>query len=243
MIRLGVTGTDTGVGKTTVSRALLGLMRADGLRVAAMKPVETGVAADDPASDARALASAAGTAAPMRDVCPIVLGEPLAPWMAARRAGRAISMDVLDGAQRRLSADADAVLVEGAGGVLVPITERDTYVTLFRRWALDAIVVAANRLGAINHTLLTVHALRDAAVPVLGVVLNEIDGAPPDVARSTNLESLQALLPDTPVVSFPWLPAPADHASLARTAAASRLRELIARARLGHSVDEGRVNR
>lgn len=244
MIRLGVTGTDTGVGKTTVSRALLGLMRADGRRVAAMKPVETGVTADDPTSDARALASAAGAAASMRDVCPVVLAEPLAPWMAARRAGRTLTMNPLDESFHRLIRDVDAILVEGAGGLLVPITETDTYLTLFQRWSLDAIVVAANRLGVINHTRLTVHALRDAGVRLLGVVLNETDGAAPDVARRTNHDALQTLLPDTPVVSFPWLPSPADDSSVARAAAASGLREVIARAAPErHHTEEGYPNR
>src|SRR6185312_5551095 len=114
MIRLGVTGTDTGVGKTTIGRALLGLLRADGLRVAAMKPVETGVTAEDPTSDARALAAAAGAAASMLDVCPIVLAEPLAPWMAARRAGRTLTMTSLDESFHRLAQRVDAILVEGA---------------------------------------------------------------------------------------------------------------------------------
>ena len=244
MIRLGVTGTDTGVGKTTVSRALLGLMRADGLRVAAMKPVETGVISDDPASDARALAAAAGTGASMRDVCPVVLDEPLAPWMAARRAGRTLAMTPLDESFRRLMRDVDAVLVEGAGGLLVPITETDTYLTLFQRWSLDAIVVAANRLGVINHTRLTVQTLRAAGVPVLGVVLNETDGAAPDVARRTNHDALQTLLPDTPVVSFPWLPSPADDSAVVRAAAASGLRDVIARAAPErHHTKEGYPNR
>ncbi len=244
MIRLGVTGTDTGVGKTTVSRALLGLMRADGLRVAAMKPVETGVAVDDPASDARALAAAAGNGASMRDVCPIVLAEPLAPWMAARRSGRPLAMNPLNESFHRLIRDVDAILVEGAGGLLVPITESDTYLALFQRWSLDAIVVAANRLGVINHTRLTVDRLRDGGVRILGVVLNETDGAAPDLARRTNHDALRTLLPDTPVVSFPWLPSHADVSSVARAAAASGLRGLIAHsAPERHHFEEGRAHR
>lgn len=244
MIRLGVTGTDTGVGKTTISRALLGLMCADGLRVAAMKPVETGVTADDPTSDAHVLAAAAGTGASMRDVCPVVLAEPIAPWMAAQRAGRTLTMNPLDESFHRLMRDVDAILVEGAGGLLVPITETDTYLTLFQRWSLDAIVVAANRLGVINHTRLTVQTLRDAGVHTLGVVLNETDGAAPGVARRTNHDALQTLLPDTPVVSFPWLPSPADDSSVARAAAASGLRDVIARAvPKRHHTEEGHANR
>jgi len=243
VIRVGVTGTDTGVGKTTVSRALVGLLRADGLRVAAMKPVETGITRDDPASDAHALAAAAGGADAMRDVCPVVLDDPLAPWMAARRAGRTLDMSALDTSFERLSAGADAILVEGAGGLLVPITLTDTYLSLFQRWSLDAIVVAANRLGAINHTMLTVQALRNGGVSILGIVLNETDGAERDLARRTNHETLQALLPDTPVVSFPWLPAMADHTSLTTAAAAAGLRAVLAHAAPYHHSHSGHLDR
>lgn len=243
MIRLGVTGTDTGVGKTTVSRALIGAMRADGLRVAAMKPVETGVTRDDPASDARALAAAAGCLDAMRDVCPIVLDEPLAPWTAARRANRVLSVASLDASFERLADTADAILVEGAGGLLVPITMTDTYLSLFQRWSLDAIVVAANRLGAVNHTLLTVRALQQRAVAVLGVVLNETDGDEPDLARRTNRDTIQTLLPDTPVVSFPWLPAPTDDTVLAPAAATAGLHGLLARATQDQHIEEGQPKR
>ena len=243
MIRLGVTGTDTGVGKTTVSRALIGAIRADDLRVAARKPVENGVTRDDPTSDARALASAAGGLDRMRDVCPIALDEPLAPWMAARRANRVLSVASLDASFARLAAGADAILVEGAGGLLVPITLTETYLSLCRRWSLDAVVVAANRLGAVNHTLLTVRALQQGAVAVLGVVLNETDGDEPDLARRTNHETIQTLLPGTPVVSFPWLPASTDHTALARAAAAAGLRDLLARAAQDQHIEEGQPNR
>ena len=243
MIRLGVTGTDTGVGKTTVGRALVGAMRADGWRVAAMKPVETGVAPDDPASDAHALSAAAGGLDAMHDVCPITLAEPLAPWMAARRANRVLSVASLDASFVRIAAGADAVLVEGAGGVLVPITLTDTYLSLFQRWCLDAIVVAANRLGAVNHTLLTVRALQQGGVDVLGVVLNETADDEPDLARRTNRETIQALLPDTPVVSFPWLPAPTNDADLARAVATAGLRDLLLRATQHQHIEEGLSNR
>lgn len=227
MIRLGITGTDTGVGKTTVARAVVLLLRARGLRVEAMKPVETGVAADDARSDAHALRAAAHSRAPMTDVRPIVLDEPLAPWMAARRAGRTLDRAALDAAFTRLERGADAIVVEGAGGVLVPVTRDDDYLALFARWRLGVLVVAANRLGAINHTLLTVRAIRAAGLELRGVVLNEVDPAPPDVARATNLEALRELLDGTPVVPLPWLAAPGDDAGVARVATRSALATLL----------------
>ena len=205
MIRLGITGTDTGVGKTFISTVLLGLLRRRGLSVAAMKPVETGVKADDPASDAMRLLDAAGAGDPVERVRPILMAEPLAPWVATQRAGGAVDLNVLDEAFRQLSEGRDAVLVEGAGGLLVPITRDLAYDGLFVGWGLDLVVVAGNRLGALNHTLLTVRAAHDAGLRVRGVVLNSLGPESKGIAESTNLEALAELLSPVPVLPFPWI--------------------------------------
>jgi dethiobiotin synthetase len=210
MIRLGVTGTDTGVGKTLVSTVLLRMMRARGLRVAAMKPVETGVAPGDARADAPRLAAAAGGADPLEQVRPLLLKEPLAPWVAAARGGTQVDLQALDTAFQALCAGRDAVLVEGAGGLLVPLTRDLAFDGLFVQWDLDLVVVAGNRLGAINHTLLTVRAAHDAGLRVRGVVLNALDSEPPGIAESTNLETLAELLAPVPVLPFPWLRKPDD---------------------------------
>ena len=190
MIRLGVTGTDTGVGKTLVSTVLLRLMRARGMYVAAMKPVETGVSPGDPRSDAARLRDAAGAGDPLEVVRPLLLKEPLAPWVATARGGTQVDLDALDVAFRRLCDGRDAIVVEGAGGLLVPLTRDVAYDGLFVQWDLDLVVVAGNRAGAINHTLLTVRAAHDAGLRVRGVVLNTLDPEPPGIAESTNLETL-----------------------------------------------------
>jgi dethiobiotin synthetase len=210
MIRLGVTGTDTGVGKTLVSTVLLRVLRSRGLRASAMKPVETGVKPDDPNSDAFRLQAAAGGEDPIGDVRPLLIAEPLAPWVASERAGTEVDLGVLDAAFERLCAGRDAVLVEGAGGLLVPLTRDMGFDGLFVQWELDVIVVAGNRLGAINHTLLTVRAAHDAGLRVRGVVLNALDPEPPGIAEATNLEALSELLAPVPVLSFPWLRKPDD---------------------------------
>ncbi|HEX8831247.1 MAG TPA: dethiobiotin synthase [Longimicrobium sp.] len=212
MIRLGVTGTDTGVGKTLISTVLLRLLRSRGLRVSAMKPVESGVKPHDPSSDARRLHAAAGADDPIDDVRPLLLAEPLAPWVASNRAGTEVDLGVLDAAFARLCEGRDAVLVEGAGGLLVPITRDVAFDGLFVQWELDVVVVAGNRLGAINHTLLTVRAAHDAGLRVRGVVLNALDAEPPGIAEATNLEALSELLAPVPVLSFPWLRKPDDEA-------------------------------
>jgi dethiobiotin synthetase len=210
MIRLGITGTDTGVGKTLVATVLLRLMRARGLRVAAMKPVETGVSPGDPRGDAHRLREAAGGEDPLEVVRPLLLKEPLAPWVASARGGTRVDLDALDSAFRRLSDGRDAIVVEGAGGLLVPLTRDMAYDGLFVQWDLDLVVVAGNRLGAINHTLLTVRAAHDAGLRVRGVVLNTLDPEPPGIAESTNLETLAELLAPVPVLPFPWLRKPGD---------------------------------
>jgi dethiobiotin synthetase len=143
MIRVGITGTDTGVGKTFVTRILLAMLRRQGLRVAAMKPVETGVKSDDPRSDAVQLRDAAGSGDPIEVVRPVRLAEPLAPWVALSRAGASVDLPALDAAFRRLSVGRDAVLVEGAGGLLVPLTRNLAYEGLFVGWSCGSAVHGA----------------------------------------------------------------------------------------------------
>jgi dethiobiotin synthetase len=202
MIRYGITGTDTGVGKTVVACALIAALRDRGLSVAGMKPVETGFDVEPP--DARQLWDAAGRMDALDDVCPERFHEPLAPYLAARRAGRTISIPALDTARSRLESGRDALVVEGAGGLLVMIADGMAFDTLFRRWDLDCIVVAANRLGAINHTLLTVRAARAAGLRVPAVVLNTVCPPEPTLAERTNLDTLRELIPDAKILPFPY---------------------------------------
>ena len=203
MIRLGITGTDTGVGKTVVACAIAAGLRRRGLNVAAMKPVETGVAFDDSSRDGACLARAAGGTHPLSVVAPIVLAEPLAPLAAARRSRSMIDLSLLDHAMRTASIDADALVVEGAGGLLVPITDQVSFDTLFARWKLDVVVVAANRLGVINHTRLTLAAIRAAGLAVSMVVTNRL--SPDDELSMEDNAALIAELEGVRVVELPWL--------------------------------------
>ena len=215
MIRLGITGTDTGVGKTVVSCALAGALHRRGLRVTAMKPVETGVAFDDPRRDGVLLARAAGHLDRLLETAPIVLSDPVAPLLAARRMGTMLDARALDAAIERAASGSDALIVEGAGGLLVPVTERDAYDALFARWRLDVVIVAANRLGVINHTRLTIAAARAAHLTIRCVVLN---GAAPDagdVSRDDNAALIAELEPGIPVFELPWMADPGDLQALA----------------------------
>jgi len=217
MIRIGITGTDTAVGKTVVARALAAAMRRNGMRVVAMKPIETGVSFDDPNRDGALLARAAGETRPLSVVAPLTLPDPLAPLAAARQYGAPIDVDALDAAVSEASTGADALIVEGAGGLLVPIADGVAFDALFARWSLDLIIVAANRLGVINHTRLTIAAARAAGLGVRCVVLNRIGSEPSDISVPGNA-ALITELERVPVVELPWL-SNADDLALAATRA------------------------
>ncbi len=226
LLRLAVTGTDTGVGKTLVTCALVTALRTAGLRVAAMKPVETGVTERSAGTDAERLRRAAGATHAPDDVCPVTYAEPLAPLVAAGRARRPVDLARLDAARARLEVGAGALVVEGAGGLLVPFArgvggEVVDFASLVLRWRLDLVVVAANRLGVVNHVLLTVREAERRAIGVRAVVLNAVRPASGDVAEATNLDVLRELLPGVPVLAFPFVP-PAgrdDPGTLARVGA------------------------
>ncbi|HET7755515.1 MAG TPA: dethiobiotin synthase [Anaeromyxobacteraceae bacterium] len=168
---LFVTGTDTGVGKTEVACGLLRAWRAAGRDVAAMKPAQSGV---EPgvATDAERLADAAATRDPVELVCPYSFAAPLAPAVAARVAGAEIDLGRILAAARELAGRHGSVLVEGAGGLLVPLTDRETYADLAVALAFPVLVVARTGLGTVNHTALTVEALRARGLAVAGIVLN-----------------------------------------------------------------------
>jgi len=168
---LFVTGTDTGVGKTEVSCALIAAARADGLDLAAMKPAQSGVEPGEP-SDADRLRQAAGDLDPPELVCPYTFAAPLAPGVAARLAGVEVRLEVILEAARTLAGRHAALLVEGAGGLLVPLTARQSYADLAVALGLPVLVVARAGLGTVNHTALTVEALRARGLAVAGVVLN-----------------------------------------------------------------------
>ncbi len=219
----GVTGTDTGVGKTIVAAALAAALRRHGLRVGVFKPVETGVAVGQDPPDAVLLRAAAGETQPLESVCPFTFVEPLAPMIAAERAGTGIGLGALDAAWVRATGGVDATIVEGAGGLLVPVTDHATYATLFARWRLGIVVVAANRLGVLNHSALTVQAAESAGLHVHAVVLNTLTATPADLAALTNAGALRRLLPGRVVVTFPYLSDPHHIPSLAGAAASCGL--------------------
>lgn len=196
-----VTATDTGVGKTEVACALLREARARGLDAVGMKPAQSGLVPGEP-SDADRLHAASGGVEPVQAICPYSLRAPLAPAVAARLEGTEISLGrILEGA-RSLAARHAAVVVEGAGGLLVPLTERETFADLAIELGMPAVVVARAGLGTVNHVALTVEALRVRGLAIAAIVLNrslaEDDPSVPhnagEIARLTGVAPV-ALLP------------------------------------------------
>jgi dethiobiotin synthetase len=223
MIAIGVTGTDTGVGKTVVSCALAAALAIRGARVGVMKPVETGIGEGMTQSDASRLAAAALSNDERATVSPYTFSTPLAPLMAARQAGVTVDLALLDRAFLTIGTGRDVVIVEGAGGLLVPIAERCDFATLFGRWGLSLVVVAANRLGVVNHVLLTLRAARASALSVGAIVVHATGPVAADESASTNVALLAELVGDVPVLQFPWMDAVDGHRVLAGAAEESGL--------------------
>jgi len=200
MISLLITGTDTGVGKTWVGRALSHALVAAGRRVVAVKPVESGCAgAGSHLEDGALLAAATGQLEPKAAL--FRFAAPIAPALAAEREGGTIDLDALMLQIEGLSQGAEVLLVEGAGGLLSPITWEWTVVDLARSLGAAALVVAADRLGTINHTQLTLSALELAGVDLAGVVFTAPET--PDESTGTNAAAIERLSGLDRVLSLP----------------------------------------
>jgi len=192
-----VVGTDTGVGKTVVTAGLTGWLRDSGRDAIAVKPCQTGHPPDD---DAAFVAEACGTDA--ASTCGRRLEPALAPAVAADVADADLSYEaILDGVLSAVAAHETGV-VEGIGGLRVPLADEREVVDLVADVGLPALVVSRSGLGTLNHTGLTVDALRDRGVPVLGVVLNEYEGA--STAERTNPDVIRSMT-DCPVWTVPPL--------------------------------------
>ena len=191
-----ITGTDTGIGKSVASAALLHALRARGLRAVGMKPVASGCEATSQGwrnGDALALQQASDPMPAYADVNPYALPHPLAPELAAADAGVNIELAPIVSAYARLAATADAVIVEGVGGWAAPLTARLDQLDVVRALKLPVLMVVGLRLGCINHARLTARAIAADGVALGGWIANDID---PAMARSDdNFAILQRVLP------------------------------------------------
>jgi dethiobiotin synthetase len=199
-----VTGTDTGIGKTRCAVALLHALRARHARCLGMKPVAAGLDANGDNDDVLALAAAGTQAVPREWQNPYALPAAVSPHIAAAQAGVAIDLAVITAAYARLAAAADAVVVEGAGGLLVPLSARDNGGDLAQALGLPVVLVVGLRLGCLNHALLTRDALRQRGLRLAGWVANRLDPAMP--AQDENLAYLADQLHAPRLADWPFAP-------------------------------------
>ena len=189
-----VTGTDTGVGKTFVTSGLVRFSRSKGIDAVGMKPICTG---DD--SDVRQLLDACGSCEPEHLINPVWYRTPVAPYTASIIEDRLIDLDGIREAFELLARQHSRVLVEGAGGIAVPIFAHYDFRDLARDLRLSVIIVAANRLGVLNHARLTIEAVRAAGLRCSLIALNSAH-PDSDISQQTNLSILENLV-DVPILA------------------------------------------
>ncbi len=202
-----VTGTDTGVGKTTVAVALLETLAASGLRAVGMKPVSAGVAPGRTTNaDVEALLRAGNVAAPPADRNPYAFTLAIAPHLAAASVGTRIELAQIVAAHARLAASADVVVVEGAGGVRVPIGPRLDMLDIAAALRLPVLLVVGMRLGCLNHALLSAAAIKARGVRLAAWVANAVD--PGMAAVAANVADLTRRLEAPLVAEIAWQASP-----------------------------------
>lgn len=234
-----ITGTDTGVGKTLVSAALALHVKKRGLTVGVMKPIETGVLAGGEAqSDAGRLQSIIESEDTLGAICPYSFELPVAPLTAAQLNGTSINLGTIGKVYRLLSRQYECMVVEGVGGVQVPITPRETVMTLIKQLRLPVVVVGRSGLGGINHALLTIDALRRQKIRIIALVLNRTYPVRSVLARAQERSTLEILRKQSgvPVIGpLPYEPGMPKRfrpsvLHLARSAAVTKLAKLVLRA-------------
>jgi dethiobiotin synthetase len=191
-----ITGTDTDVGKTWVAAGLTAALRERGIKAVYFKPIQSGCPEEAGRlvpTDARLAQDVAGLTEPLSALTPVALRLPLAPGVAAAQAGVEVDLEQIAAAFRDLAARYDFLVVEGAGGLYVPLIGTHFLVLDLIRWLhLPLLVVAKSGLGTINHTVLTVKAAQAANIPVAGVILNRYPQSP-SLAAETNPGVIAAL--------------------------------------------------
>ncbi len=181
---LFITGTDTDVGKTWVTARLAQALRARGIDAGVWKPVQAGCMWGEPDADSHVLKTVSGVEDTEAEICPISLRAPLAPLVAAAAEDRTLSVDEMISPGDLLSARHDVLLVEGAGGLAVPVSTGELIVHLAVKLGFPVLIIARPGLGTINHTLLSINYAQQYGLNVIGVILNRYNEVP---ARLTTL--------------------------------------------------------
>ena len=206
-----ITGTDTGVGKTILTATLLRSLREQGVNAAPMKPIQTGC---EPGPDGLiapdleyCLQAADLTPKPITHtlMCPYKYKPACSPHLAAELANETIDPQKLITTYQKLSEQFDAVLVEGAGGILVPITRTYSMLDLAKELNIPIILAARPNLGTLNHTLLTIKAIHQKEIPIMGIVIIHTDPPTNDYIEIDNKKTIHEIT-GLPVHTLPYLP-------------------------------------
>jgi dethiobiotin synthetase len=216
---LFVTGTDTGVGKTVITAAITAMLRAEGLNAGVWKPIQSGAPLGSGLTDAERLLKITGLKERPEAVAPFTFEAPLTPMLAAKQAGVNLTLKELIAAGLPLTKRYEALLVEGAGGVAVPLTEDALLVDLISELGIPVLIVARSSLGTINHTLLTAAFLRNHGIPIIGVILNdgELTELNDDPSFATNAQLIEQYGGLEVLGRFPHLKAEATSETLIHT--------------------------
>jgi len=191
---LFITGTDTGIGKTVVAGAIANWFYRRAFRTGVCKPMATGCPMRREglvSEDAEFLAACANSPHPLDVICPQRFSEPLAPAIASERSKIPIEWDAINTDLQFMARESDVMIVEGIGGAMVPLDPVHTVLDLARWLNLPAVVVARPILGTINHTLLTLSALRGAGIKIAGIVVNRFPTDLAGIAEETNPRAIE----------------------------------------------------
>lgn len=181
-----MTGTDTGIGKTFVGGGIAGALKRQGVDVGVFKPMLSGEKRDDPMSDTAILKKISGDNNSFEQITPFQFDEPLAPYVAAKREGKVISLGAIMDSWNTIKETHDFFIVEGAGGLGVPFGENFLAADVAKAMGFPLLIVARVDLGTVNHTLLTVQIAKNMGLEIAGIVLNGLEEGKQGIAEETN---------------------------------------------------------
>ncbi len=228
---LFVAGTDTGVGKTLVAAGVIRLALDQGLRVHGLKPVETGCKASTDGlfpEDGAFLVGASDGSISLEDCTPFRFSLPASPYRAATQEGQHITISSLEEHVLKMASTVDCIIVEGAGGLMVPVEKHRLMIDLMVRLAFPVLLVARTAIGTLNHTLLSLEALKHRGIETVGIVLSRGSVAPGPEEKYTP-EDLAAFTSGTPVFVLPYMDAQtrADPRKIAKALEIIGIKELL----------------
>ena len=188
-----ITGTDTGVGKTLIAGAIAKILSQKGKKIGVFKPVATGCKKSLVSEDAQFLFRCANGKLALDVINPVTFEIPASPFACEKAENKKVSIKKITGAYKKICQKSNYVIVEGIGGIKVPITDRIDVLGLAKAFKLPVVIIAKSKLGTINHTLLTIDAVRSAGLLLAGVVINGYDEKTKDFAEKTNAKMIEKL--------------------------------------------------